>query len=386
MAGPILRLKDMIAHTGLSRTVIYDRMNEKSARYAANFPKSFSLGGGAIGWFQSDVDAWLESCAANVKSETKKKKVLATPTRKKQTIDGPSAPMALTVLPEQADKLPQQQLSPPKPADPLASAKRSNRKGNLAEAIVSGGRLNDRLLYFLQMSTWTAPMAALLIAGIDPPFDCHEIPDGGIGLDEKPLHGSNMRFHEARHILEEWQEWQDEQEVKQPDIEPIRFFNWCMEEEIKTEWLHLFLELIGFTDENAVDLTAARFALLTGCQTTYSGKGAGSAKSSDSITGEKSKEKDATVQIQDPEKGLEPTAIAVSIQPSASSVSGTQKRWTIDELEKLYFFHKANKTKKTAEQFHISGARVRKLLAQRRKDTEKDAQPSVWDGLGAKKK
>lgn len=263
MAGRILRLKDMIAHTGLSRTVIYERMNEKSPRYAADFPKSFSLGGGAIGWFQSDVDAWLESCAATPRGGIRTKKVLATPGHKDLEMDAPSKQMTLASLPMPSNKLLQKHPPTPKPTNAQPATRRSTQNNNLAEAIVKGGGINDRLLHFLQMKTWTAPMAALLIAGIDPPLDCHEIPDDGIGLDDEPLHGSNARFHEARHILKEWYEWLDEQEKQIAEVEPIRFFFWCIDETIDTEWLRLFMELAGIKEESKVDLTTARFALLT---------------------------------------------------------------------------------------------------------------------------
>ncbi len=63
MAGSIFRLSEMIDYTKLSRSAIYDRMNERSPRYAPTFPKKFSPGGGAIGWFKEDVDTWLKNCA-----------------------------------------------------------------------------------------------------------------------------------------------------------------------------------------------------------------------------------------------------------------------------------------------------------------------------------
>lgn len=253
MAGPILRLKDLIAHTGLSRSAIYDRMDKKSPRYAADFPKSFSLSGNAIGWFKSDIDAWLEHCANSSNR--------GTPSRKTKASPNPPALAARKLSPLDR-KSSQPSPTTSKHATAQAQPRRSSRSGNLAEAIVEGGKINDRLLAFLQMKTWTPAMAALLISGIEPPLNCNEIPDGGIGLDEEPLHGSNNRFNEARRILDEWRNWMAEQEDRPPDIEPIRFFNWCMEEDINTEWLRLFLELIGFTDECVGNLTAARFAML----------------------------------------------------------------------------------------------------------------------------
>ena len=106
-------------------------------------------------------------------------------------------------------------------------------------------------------------MGALLISGIEPPLGCNEIPNGGIGLDEKPLHASDSRFNEARWILRDWHDWQEDSGDQCLEIEPPGFLTWCIKEDINTEWLRLFLELIGCADENAIDLTASRFALLT---------------------------------------------------------------------------------------------------------------------------
>ena len=49
----ILRLKDVVQRIGLSRSTIYQRMSD------GTFPESISLGDRAIGWVESDIDAWL---------------------------------------------------------------------------------------------------------------------------------------------------------------------------------------------------------------------------------------------------------------------------------------------------------------------------------------
>jgi prophage regulatory protein len=51
----ILRLKDVTAAVGLSRSSIYSRLAEGS------FPRPVKLGARAVGWYQSDVQAWLDS-------------------------------------------------------------------------------------------------------------------------------------------------------------------------------------------------------------------------------------------------------------------------------------------------------------------------------------
>lgn len=50
----ILRFDDIIQITGLSRSTIYRRM------HANEFPQSISLGGRSIGWYESEVNEWLE--------------------------------------------------------------------------------------------------------------------------------------------------------------------------------------------------------------------------------------------------------------------------------------------------------------------------------------
>jgi len=53
MAIAILRLPDVKARTGLSRTSIYSKVSE------GLFPEPISLGARAIGWIESEIDEWL---------------------------------------------------------------------------------------------------------------------------------------------------------------------------------------------------------------------------------------------------------------------------------------------------------------------------------------
>lgn len=62
----IIRLKQVIALTGLSRSTIYERMNPKSRRYDATFPKAIKLSSstlqsGAIGWEERAIERWIEN-------------------------------------------------------------------------------------------------------------------------------------------------------------------------------------------------------------------------------------------------------------------------------------------------------------------------------------
>ena len=59
----ILRLPDVLARTGLSRSTIYVRLAEGS------FPKPVQLGGRAVGWIESDVDTWIRERIAASRGE-----------------------------------------------------------------------------------------------------------------------------------------------------------------------------------------------------------------------------------------------------------------------------------------------------------------------------
>ena len=55
MRDRIQRLKDVKDRVGLSRATIYRRMPR------GEFPASVSLGGGLIGWRESEINAWIAS-------------------------------------------------------------------------------------------------------------------------------------------------------------------------------------------------------------------------------------------------------------------------------------------------------------------------------------
>lgn len=57
----ILRRKQVEARTGLSRSAIYDKLNPKSPRHDQTFPVQVRLGMDAVGWLESEVDAWILS-------------------------------------------------------------------------------------------------------------------------------------------------------------------------------------------------------------------------------------------------------------------------------------------------------------------------------------
>ena len=54
MTHTILRLPNVKASTGLSRSTIYLRISQ------GTFPKLVKLGGRAVGWVQTEVQEWLQ--------------------------------------------------------------------------------------------------------------------------------------------------------------------------------------------------------------------------------------------------------------------------------------------------------------------------------------
>jgi prophage regulatory protein len=55
LCNTVLRLPTVRVRTGLSRSTIYLRISR------SEFPAPVSLGGRAVGWLESDVDAWISS-------------------------------------------------------------------------------------------------------------------------------------------------------------------------------------------------------------------------------------------------------------------------------------------------------------------------------------
>ncbi|HOY71006.1 MAG TPA: AlpA family phage regulatory protein [Methylotenera sp.] len=58
----ILRLKNVIAMTGLSRSSIY------SFQKSGSFPRSMKLSERSVGWLEADVTGWIANKAGEKKS------------------------------------------------------------------------------------------------------------------------------------------------------------------------------------------------------------------------------------------------------------------------------------------------------------------------------
>ena len=60
----ILRRKQVEARTGLSRSTIYSKLKRNTKRpgdYDPSFPTPISVGAKAVGWIESELEAWLSS-------------------------------------------------------------------------------------------------------------------------------------------------------------------------------------------------------------------------------------------------------------------------------------------------------------------------------------
>jgi len=64
MVTTILRLPEVKARTGLSRSTVYLRISN------GKFPKPVSLGGRAVGWVESDINDWLLQQIENSRKDT----------------------------------------------------------------------------------------------------------------------------------------------------------------------------------------------------------------------------------------------------------------------------------------------------------------------------
>ena len=57
----IMRLREVVARTGLSRGTLYNKMNKNHRSYDSKFPRSMRLGLKAVGWIESEINFWILS-------------------------------------------------------------------------------------------------------------------------------------------------------------------------------------------------------------------------------------------------------------------------------------------------------------------------------------
>lgn len=72
----LLRLPEVLRLTGYKRSTIYGKTDPRSRQFDPTFPRRVRLsqhGRGAVGWFESEILAWVESRgAARVESSAKR--------------------------------------------------------------------------------------------------------------------------------------------------------------------------------------------------------------------------------------------------------------------------------------------------------------------------
>lgn len=56
-----IRLRTVMAKTGLSRSSIYNRLKVDSKYHDPTFPGQIRIGGGAVAWIEFEIDAWMKS-------------------------------------------------------------------------------------------------------------------------------------------------------------------------------------------------------------------------------------------------------------------------------------------------------------------------------------
>jgi prophage regulatory protein len=57
----MLRMKQLIELTALSRSTLYEMMDVKSKRYDPCFPRAIKLTEATVCWLESEVNAWIDS-------------------------------------------------------------------------------------------------------------------------------------------------------------------------------------------------------------------------------------------------------------------------------------------------------------------------------------
>lgn len=57
----VLRLAEVKRLTGLSKSTIYAKKNERSRQYDEDFPRPIQLTKRSVGWLSDDIEKWLKS-------------------------------------------------------------------------------------------------------------------------------------------------------------------------------------------------------------------------------------------------------------------------------------------------------------------------------------
>lgn len=61
LSARIVRLREVIALTGLCRSTIYEKTKPGSRSFDPRFPKPISLGQRSVGWRENEIQTWISS-------------------------------------------------------------------------------------------------------------------------------------------------------------------------------------------------------------------------------------------------------------------------------------------------------------------------------------
>jgi len=54
-----LRLPDLIEKIGISRSTIYNKMDQSCKYFDPTFPKARRIGANTVAWLESEIEAWM---------------------------------------------------------------------------------------------------------------------------------------------------------------------------------------------------------------------------------------------------------------------------------------------------------------------------------------
>lgn len=89
------------------------------------------------------------------------------------------------------------------------------------------------LTKYLELETWTPIEAILLVCGLQAQPDCHEIPQGAMGLDNAWVMPNADKFYHAKRVLQLW----NSRENPPSKVRPVEFVAWCKSKDINTDWV-----------------------------------------------------------------------------------------------------------------------------------------------------
>lgn len=118
--------------------------------------------------------------------------------------------------------------------------------GSLIERYASR---NERIQKLLDLPEWTPAMGALIVFGLEPPLDCIDIPDKAIDFEGRTVtDNSSFALFEARKLLAQWEDWQEDTCFIGFAMSPFQFIDWCIHEGVENHWFSLVRSLTNCSE------------------------------------------------------------------------------------------------------------------------------------------